>query len=189
MKNLVISRNNRSKTYPRLRQANMICPGPSEIYPAPLGAHFLFRARFPCFSKWIRLLYVFHNEKVDVNLFCRSRFCAVQRIRLVLCPFLVGLFCISETRPREKEEEERSRKRAAETLIVQFSIVTSKGSFSRHPQIMPTRVLGGFALLFSFRKLRAYGNCERKETKNGRKTKNERKLRTNEHCERTNTAN
>ena len=33
---LVISRNNRSKTFTRLRQANMICPGPSEICPAPL---------------------------------------------------------------------------------------------------------------------------------------------------------
>ena len=33
--NLVISRNNRSKTFAWLRQANMICPGPSEIYPAP----------------------------------------------------------------------------------------------------------------------------------------------------------
>ena len=35
LQNLVISRNNRSKTFPRLRQANMICPGPSEICPAP----------------------------------------------------------------------------------------------------------------------------------------------------------
>ena len=34
--NLVISRKNRSKTFAWLRQANMICPGPSEIYPAPL---------------------------------------------------------------------------------------------------------------------------------------------------------
>ena len=34
-RNLVISRNNRSKTFPRLRQANMTCPAPSEICPAP----------------------------------------------------------------------------------------------------------------------------------------------------------
>ena len=32
----MISRKNRSKTFAWLRQANMICPGPSEIYPAPL---------------------------------------------------------------------------------------------------------------------------------------------------------
>ena len=32
---LVISGNNRPKTFTRLCQANMICPGPSEIYPAP----------------------------------------------------------------------------------------------------------------------------------------------------------
>ena len=34
-KNLVISGNNRPKTFTRLRQANLICPGPLEIYPAP----------------------------------------------------------------------------------------------------------------------------------------------------------
>ena len=33
--NLVISGNNRPKTFTRLRQANLICPGPLEIYPAP----------------------------------------------------------------------------------------------------------------------------------------------------------
>ena len=30
-----ISGNNRPKTFTRLRQANLICPGPSEICPAP----------------------------------------------------------------------------------------------------------------------------------------------------------
>ena len=33
--NLFISGNNRPKTFTRLRQANLICPGPLEIYPAP----------------------------------------------------------------------------------------------------------------------------------------------------------
>ena len=33
--NLVKSGNNRPKTFARLRQAKMICPGPLEIYPAP----------------------------------------------------------------------------------------------------------------------------------------------------------
>ena len=34
-KYLFISGNNRPKTFTRLRQANLICPGPLEIYPAP----------------------------------------------------------------------------------------------------------------------------------------------------------
>ena len=33
--NLMMSGNNGSKTFTRLRQANMICSGPLEIYPGP----------------------------------------------------------------------------------------------------------------------------------------------------------
>ena len=143
------------------------------------GAHFLFRARFPCFSKWMQLLYVVQNEKVAANLFCWSRFCAVKRIRLVLCFFSSLFFAFQKHVRAKKKEEERRRKRVAETLIVYFwivnsSIVTSKRSFPDIPRSCP-RACWAHLLHFS-----AFIHCESTEAANERKLRTDGKLRTKE---------